>query len=161
MEEGGVNNIGENDSMEEGGVNNSGENDSMEEGGVNNSGENDSTGERGVNNSGENDSMEERGVNNSGENYSMVEGGVNNSGESLFQMVTESAFKSYINNNQVGFEIFTQILSSHYSFHENIKLKDYYSCSRRINTVQLKFSLDSPNFIKKCVNKVFCLQKFV
>ncbi|GFQ85130.1 hypothetical protein TNCT_530761 [Trichonephila clavata] len=107
IEEGGVNNSGENDSMEEGRVNNSGKNDSMEEGGVNNV-EN-IMDEGGLNNSGENDSMEEGGVNNSGENEETMEENRNDGVESLFQMVTESAFKSYINNNQDGFEKFTKI----------------------------------------------------
>ncbi|GFR25573.1 hypothetical protein TNCT_313321 [Trichonephila clavata] len=118
----GVTNSGENVSME--GVRNSGEN-AIEEGEVNNAEHvsmegvyNAEHAMEEVNNSGENVSMEL--VNNSQENVSME--GVNNIGgnvfveenrmdgaESLFQMATESAFKSYLNNNPDGFELFTQI----------------------------------------------------
>ncbi|GFR16689.1 hypothetical protein TNCT_391371 [Trichonephila clavata] len=118
----GVTNSGENVSME--GVRNSGEN-AIDEGEVNNAEHVSMEGVYNaehtmeeVNNSGENVSMEL--INNSQENVSME--GVNNIGgnvfveenqmggaESLFQMATESAFKSYLNNNPDGFELFTQI----------------------------------------------------
>ncbi|GFQ70450.1 hypothetical protein TNCT_233171 [Trichonephila clavata] len=59
-----------------------------------------------VNNSGENVSME--GVNNIGGNVFVEENRMGGA-ESLFQMATESEFKSYLNNNPDGFELFTQI----------------------------------------------------
>ncbi|GFQ88402.1 hypothetical protein TNCT_290421 [Trichonephila clavata] len=96
MEE--VNNSGENVSME--GVYNAEH--TMEE--VNNSGENVSM--ELINNSQENVSME--GVNNIGGNIFVEENRMDGA-ESLFQMATESAFKSYLNNNPDGFELFTQI----------------------------------------------------
>ncbi|GFR00483.1 hypothetical protein TNCT_350001 [Trichonephila clavata] len=120
IEEGGVSNA--ENVME--GVRNSGEN-AIDEGEVNNAEHVSMEGVYNaehtmeeVNNSGENVSMEL--INNSQENVSME--GVNNIGgnifveenrmdgaESLFQMATESAFKSYLNNNPDGFELFTQI----------------------------------------------------
>ncbi|GFY64064.1 hypothetical protein TNIN_183971 [Trichonephila inaurata madagascariensis] len=117
MEE--VNNGGD---MEE--VNNGG---AMEE--VNNGGAMEKAGV----NSGEN-AMEKAGINNGGvidvgKNYETTEATAenqNDGGESLFQMVTDLKAISII--NRIGLKYY--INSSNYSFHENIKFKDYGSCSR-------------------------------
>ncbi|GFV77309.1 hypothetical protein TNCV_2406281 [Trichonephila clavipes] len=63
--------------------------------------------------------MEKAGVNNGrvdvGENYETTEATAknqNDGGESLFQMINESAFKSYFNIKHDSSEIFTQILQT-------------------------------------------------